>query len=134
MPQKMGSLYFRVMSKFESTIEIDGVASYPEERVGDRYTLSLLGDGRNSNELYRYFPVTMCVTRMACGSIVLTSPYYWKGLKDLALPPRPEQEAREEIDRPLTAAGWHVCDAKAAIIHAARGVAICERPLKLGHF
>ncbi|MEW5771094.1 MAG: DEAD/DEAH box helicase family protein [Pseudomonadota bacterium] len=41
----------------------------------------------------------------------------------------PEAEARENIDKLLTAAGWHVCDAAAANIHAARGVAIREFPL-----
>ena len=44
----------------------------------------------------------------------------------------PEQQARGTIDRLLTAAGWHVCDASAANIHAARGVAIREFPLP-GH-
>lgn len=43
--------------------------------------------------------------------------------------PQPEQQARENIDRPLEAAGWHVCDASAANIHAARGVTIREFPL-----
>lgn len=33
----------------------------------------------------------------------------------------------------LKAAGWHVCDISAANIHAARGVAIREFPLKSGH-
>lgn len=32
-----------------------------------------------------------------------------------------EANARESIDRLLQAAGWHVCDAAAANIHAARG-------------
>jgi type I restriction enzyme R subunit len=45
----------------------------------------------------------------------------------------PEARAREEIDRLLTAAGWHVYDYKAANIHAARGVAIREFPLNPGH-
>ena len=44
----------------------------------------------------------------------------------------PEQRARTEIDRLLTAAGWHVCDADKANIRAARGVAIREFPLP-GH-
>ena len=49
-------------------------------------------------------------------------------------PPRPpEQDARQEIDRLLTAAGWHVCSFKQADIHAARGVAIREFPLDAGH-
>lgn len=43
--------------------------------------------------------------------------------------PQPEQQARGNIDRLLVAAGWHVCDASAANIHAARGVAIREFPL-----
>lgn len=43
--------------------------------------------------------------------------------------PQPEQQAREKIDQLLHAAGWHVCDAAAASIHAARGVAIREFPL-----
>ena len=45
----------------------------------------------------------------------------------------PEAKARENIDRLLQAAGWHVCDANAAYIHADRGVAIREFPLKAGH-
>lgn len=45
----------------------------------------------------------------------------------------PEQEARADIDRLLTAAGWHVCDYKATDIHAARGVAIREFELVAGH-
>ncbi|MDP2198127.1 MAG: DEAD/DEAH box helicase family protein, partial [Sulfurimicrobium sp.] len=44
----------------------------------------------------------------------------------------PEATARKNIDRLLQAAGWHVCDAAAANIHAARGVAIREFPLP-GH-
>ncbi|MCD6706355.1 MAG: hypothetical protein LT080_07880 [Thiobacillus sp.] len=43
--------------------------------------------------------------------------------------PQPEQQARGNIDALLMAAGWHVCDAAAANIHAARGVAIREFPL-----
>jgi len=45
----------------------------------------------------------------------------------------PEAKAREEIDRLLTAAGWHVCGVKDANIHAARGVAIREFPLAPDH-
>ncbi len=43
-----------------------------------------------------------------------------------------EAAAREQIDALLVQAGWHVCDAAAANIHAARGVAIREFPLP-GH-
>ncbi len=43
-----------------------------------------------------------------------------------------ESQARENIDHLLTQAGWHVCDASAANIHAAQGVAIREFPLP-GH-
>jgi type I restriction enzyme R subunit len=45
----------------------------------------------------------------------------------------PEQEARLQIDALLEAAGWQVQDAKAAHIHAARGVAIREFPLARGY-
>ena len=45
---------------------------------------------------------------------------------------RPEDQARENIDKLLRAAGWLVCDASSANIHAARGVAIREFPLP-GH-
>ena len=45
----------------------------------------------------------------------------------------PEQQARDEIDRLLGAAGWAVQDFRAADIHAARGVALREFPLKDGH-
>lgn len=44
-----------------------------------------------------------------------------------------ESDARENIDRLLEQAGWSVCDAARAGIHAARGVAIREFPLKSGH-
>ena len=44
-----------------------------------------------------------------------------------------EAAAREVIDHLLTQAGWHVCDAKAANIHVATGVAIREFPLEQGH-
>jgi type I restriction enzyme, R subunit len=44
-----------------------------------------------------------------------------------------ERHAREEIDRLLGLAGWSVQDLKAANIHASRGVAIREFPLKPGH-
>lgn len=46
---------------------------------------------------------------------------------------RPEEQARAEIDRLLTAAGWSVQNYKEANIHAARGVALREFPLKDGH-
>ena len=44
-----------------------------------------------------------------------------------------EQEARERIDKLLEAAGWTVRYPADANIHAARGVAIREFPLKSGH-
>ncbi len=47
--------------------------------------------------------------------------------------PTPEAQAREEIDRLLTAAGWHVCGVKEANIHAARSVAIREFALAEGY-
>ncbi|MGE0356585.1 MAG: hypothetical protein AB7P08_06680 [Burkholderiales bacterium] len=49
------------------------------------------------------------------------------------MPATPEAQAREEIDRLLMAAGCHVCGAKNANIHAARGVVIREFPLTLDH-
>jgi type I restriction enzyme R subunit len=49
------------------------------------------------------------------------------------LVPQPEQQARIAIDKLLAAAGWSVCDASQANIHASRGVAIREFPLKSGH-
>ncbi|HET6515914.1 MAG TPA: type I restriction-modification enzyme R subunit C-terminal domain-containing protein [Thermodesulfovibrionales bacterium] len=45
----------------------------------------------------------------------------------------PEDKAREEIDRMLTNAGWHVCDYKEANIHAHPGVVIRNFPLKAKH-
>jgi type I restriction enzyme R subunit len=44
----------------------------------------------------------------------------------------PEQQARQQIDRLLAAAGWAVQDFKAADIHAARGVALREFVLDAG--
>jgi len=49
------------------------------------------------------------------------------------VPASPEAQARQQIDRLLTAAGWHVCGVKDANIHAARGVAIREFELASGH-
>ena len=45
----------------------------------------------------------------------------------------PEDEAREQIDGMLDAAGWAVQDAARANIHAARGVALRNFALKSGH-
>ncbi|MEW5756107.1 MAG: type I restriction-modification enzyme R subunit C-terminal domain-containing protein [Pseudomonadota bacterium] len=44
-----------------------------------------------------------------------------------------EQQARETIDKLLRQADWVVCDAAQTNIHASRGVAIREFPLKSGH-
>jgi len=44
----------------------------------------------------------------------------------------PEEKARIDIDRLLTAAGWTVADVSTANIHASRGVAIREFPLNAG--
>src|SRR5437773_10541366 len=44
-----------------------------------------------------------------------------------------EQAARQNIDNLLQKAGWHVCDASAANLHASRGVAIREFPLAAGY-
>jgi len=47
--------------------------------------------------------------------------------------PAPEAEARQQIDRLLEQAGWLVQDARAAHIHAGRGVAIREFSLATGY-
>lgn len=47
--------------------------------------------------------------------------------------PSPEELARIEIDRLLTAAGWAVQDYRQVDIHANRGVAVREFPLNPGH-
>ncbi len=46
---------------------------------------------------------------------------------------RPEQQARQNIDLALSRAGWILQDRGAANVHAGRGVAIREFPLKAGH-
>jgi type I restriction enzyme R subunit len=45
----------------------------------------------------------------------------------------PEQRARANIDRLLKMAGWAVQDLAALNVHAARGVAVREFSLRLGH-
>ena len=45
----------------------------------------------------------------------------------------PEQRARANIDRLLEQAGWTVQDVVALNVHAARGVAVREFPLRSGH-
>ena len=45
----------------------------------------------------------------------------------------PEQQARANIDRLLAQAGWAVQDLAALNVHAARGVAVREFPLRPGH-
>jgi type I restriction enzyme, R subunit len=47
--------------------------------------------------------------------------------------PKPEDAARESIDAALELAGWAVQDADKANLHASRGVALREFPLKKGH-
>jgi type I restriction enzyme R subunit len=47
--------------------------------------------------------------------------------------PKPEEAAREDIDRRLVVAGWQVQDARAANLHAGRGVAVREVTLAPGH-
>ena len=47
--------------------------------------------------------------------------------------PKPEDAARESIDAALEQAGWAVQDADKANLHASRGVALREFPLKKGH-
>lgn len=47
--------------------------------------------------------------------------------------PTPEDQARENIDRLLTQAGWAVRDQSDANILAYRGVALRNFRLKLGH-
>ncbi|RJQ48513.1 MAG: DEAD/DEAH box helicase [Gammaproteobacteria bacterium] len=47
--------------------------------------------------------------------------------------PQPEQQARGNIDRLLKLAGWIVSEPEQANIHAGRGIAIREFPLKAGH-
>ena len=45
----------------------------------------------------------------------------------------PEEQAREEIDRLLSQAGWVVQDADAVNLYAGSGVAVREFPLRTGH-
>ncbi len=46
---------------------------------------------------------------------------------------KPEDKAREQIDKMLEKAGWHVCDLEDANIHAYRGIVIRNFPLQSGH-
>ena len=48
------------------------------------------------------------------------------------MPPRPEELAREPIDRVPTACGWTLQDYKQLNLGAARGIALREVPLKVG--
>jgi len=47
--------------------------------------------------------------------------------------PKPEEQARQDIDRLLELAGWTVQNVRDANLHAGRGVAVREFPLKPGH-
>lgn len=55
------------------------------------------------------------------------------GLSVLSMVPKPEQQAREAIDRLLDGAGWSVQDFKAADLQAASGVALREFEANPGH-
>ena len=44
-----------------------------------------------------------------------------------------EQQARAEIDRLFAVAGWSMQSIAQGNVHAARGVSICEFPLKDRH-
>ena len=46
---------------------------------------------------------------------------------------KPEDKAREKIDKMLEQSGWHVYDLNDANIYAHRGVVIRNFPLKTGH-
>ena len=46
---------------------------------------------------------------------------------------KPEDKAREDIDRMLEKAGWDVQDIDHINIHAHQGIAIRDFPLKPGH-
>ena len=46
---------------------------------------------------------------------------------------KPEDLARQNIDRLLEQAGWQVCNLNEANIYGALGVAIREFPLNAGH-
>lgn len=46
---------------------------------------------------------------------------------------KPEDKAREDIDRMLEKAGWDVQDIDHTNIYARQGVAIRDFPLKSGH-
>ena len=46
---------------------------------------------------------------------------------------QPEDQARENIDRMLSQAGWSVCDSGEVHISAFRGLAIRNFSLKTGH-
>jgi hypothetical protein len=45
----------------------------------------------------------------------------------------PEESARQQIDEALDKDGWAVQDVKGVNLHASRGVAIREFPLRQGH-
>lgn len=47
--------------------------------------------------------------------------------------PKPEEQARQEIDRLLELAGWAVQNVRETNLYACRGVAVREFPLKAGH-
>jgi len=47
--------------------------------------------------------------------------------------PTPEDKAREQIDKALESAGWHVQDYKHANVHAGRGIALRNFPLASGY-
>ena len=44
----------------------------------------------------------------------------------------PEELAREKIDKLLTECGWALRNYKAVDVSSARGIALCEVPLKSG--
>ncbi len=46
---------------------------------------------------------------------------------------KPEEQARQQVDAALCAAGWAVQDAAAVDLHAARGVAVREFRMRHGH-
>ena len=48
------------------------------------------------------------------------------------MPDTPEQRARREIDRQLTAAGWLVQTRNRLNLHAAPGIALCETDVASG--
>jgi len=117
------------LKAFHSEDEQIGMVVFIDGEVPGAELLDKFGSfGKNHSKLVHSYVVDALETAILKEKAVLPLSVIGKEMTA-----KPEEQAREQIDEMLSAAGWHVCDVDEADIHAHPGLAIREFPLKPGH-